>query len=331
MQSKGLLRAAACAFAALTFAMAFGAMSAGPAAALDYPTRPVHWIVPYPPAGTTDILARLIGQYMSEHLGQQVIIENKPGAGNNIGTEAVVNSPADGYTLLLVNPAHGINATLYKKLSFNVLRDIAPVAGITRVPNVMEINPNFPAKTVAEFIAYGKAHPGKINMASSGNGTSVHMSGEMFMAMTGIKMTHVPYRGAGPALTDMIAGTVDVMFDNLPSSIEHIRAGKLRALAVTTDKRSKALPDVPTVAETVPGYEASAWFGIGVPKGTPQEIIDKLNKVVNEALADPKMQARLADLGGAPMPGTPADFGKVMADETAKWKKVVEFSGASID
>ena len=229
----------------------------------------MHWIVPYPPGGTTDILARLIGQYLSEHLGQQFIIENKPGGGNNIGTEAVANSPPDGYTMLLVNPANGINATLYKNLNFNLLRDIAPVAGITRVPNVMEVNPKFPAKTVAEFIAYAKANPGKINMASSGNGTSVHMSGELFMAMTGIKMTHVPYRGAGPALTDMIAGTVDVMFDNMPSSIEHIKAGKLRAIAVTTDKRSAALPDVPTVAETVPGYEASAWFGIGVPKGTP--------------------------------------------------------------
>jgi tripartite-type tricarboxylate transporter receptor subunit TctC len=306
-------------------------IAAGPAAALDYPTRPVHWIVPYPPAGTTDILARLVGQALSERLGQQFIIENKPGGGNNIGTEAVVTSAPDGYTLLLVNPAHGINATLYKKLTFNVLRDIAPVAGLMRVPNVMEVNPNFPAKTVAEFIAYGKANPGKINMASSGNGTSVHMSGEMFMAMTGIKMTHVPYRGSAPALTDMIAGTVDVLFDNLPSSIEHIRGGKLRALAVTTDKRSEALPDVPTVADTVPGYEASAWFGIGVPKNTPPEIIEKLNKAVNDILADPKMKERLAELGGTPMPGTPADFGKVMEAETAKWKKVVEFSGASIE
>ncbi len=302
-----------------------------PAAAADYPTKPVHWIVPYPPGGTTDILARLIGNALSERLGQQFIIENKPGGGNNIGTEAVVNAAPDGYTLLLVNPAHGINATLYKRLTFDVMRDIMPVAGLMRVPNVMEVHPNFPVKTVAEFIAYGKANPGKINMASSGNGTSVHMSGEMFMAMTGIKMTHVPYRGSAPALTDIIGGTVDVMFDNMPSSIEHIRAGKLRALAVTTEKRSEALPDVPTVADTVPGYEASAWFGIGMPRNTPADVIEKLNKTVNEVLGDPKMKARLGELGGAPMPTTPADFGKIMADETAKWKKVVEFSGASVE
>jgi tripartite-type tricarboxylate transporter receptor subunit TctC len=301
------------------------------AQAEDYPTKPIKWVVAYPPGGTTDILARIMGQALSERLGQQFVIDNRPGAGNNIGTEQVVNSAPDGYTILLVNPANGINATLYKKLPFNFLRDIAPVAGITRVPNVMEINPNFPAKTVAEFIDYGKKNPGKINMASSGNGTSVHLSGELFMAMTGIKMTHVPYRGAGPALTDLIAGTTDVLFDNLPSSIEFIRGGKLRALAVTTDKRNVALPDVPTVADTVPGYEASAWFGIGAPKNTPPEIIAKLNKAVNDTLADPKMQAKLADLGGIPMPGTPADFGKVMADETAKWEKVVKFAGASID
>ncbi|HKD24485.1 MAG TPA: tripartite tricarboxylate transporter substrate binding protein [Xanthobacteraceae bacterium] len=301
------------------------------AQAQDYPTKPVKWVVPYPPGGTTDILARLIGQYLSEHLGQQFVIDNRPGAGNNIGTEVVVNSPPDGYTLLLVNPANGINVTLYKKLPFNFLRDIAPVAGITRVPNVMEVNPNFPAKTVAEFIAYGKAHPGKINMASSGNGTSVHLSGELFMAMTGIKMTHVPYRGSGPALTDLIAGTVDTMFDNMPSSIEFIKSGRLRALAVTTETRNEALPEVPVVADTVPGYEASAWFGIGAPKGTPANFIEKINKSVNDALADPKMKMRLAELGGIPMGGTPADFGKVMASETAKWEKAVKFSGASIE
>jgi len=301
------------------------------AQAQDYPTKPVKWVVPYPPGGTTDILARLIGQYLSEHLGQQFVIDNRPGAGNNIGTEVVANSPPDGYTLLLVNPANGINATLYKKLPFNFLRDIAPVAGITRVPNVMEVNPNFPVKTVAEFIAYGKAHPGKINMASSGNGTSVHLSGELFMAMTGVKMTHVPYRGSGPALTDLIAGTVDTMFDNMPSSIEFIKSGKLRALAVTTETRNEALPEVPVVADTVPGYEASAWFGIGAPKGTPANFIEKINKSVNDALADPKMKMRLAELGGIPMGGTPADFGKVMASETAKWEKAVKFSGASIE
>jgi tripartite-type tricarboxylate transporter receptor subunit TctC len=315
------------------FALAVAALGlAGVAAeAQDYPTKPVKWVVAYPPGGTTDILARLIGQYLSEHLGQQFVIDNRPGAGNNIGTEVVVNAPADGYTLLLVNPANGINATLYKRLPFNFLRDIAPVAGILRVPNVMEVNPNFPAKTVAEFIAYGKANPGKINMASSGNGTSVHLSGELFMAMTGIKMTHVPYRGAGPALTDLIAGTVDVMFDNLPSSIEFIKAGKLRALAVTTDARNEALPDVPVVADAVPGYEASAWFGIGAPRGTPATIVEKINKSVNAALADPRMKMRLADLGGIAMSGTPADFGKVMASETAKWEKAVKFSGASIE
>jgi tripartite-type tricarboxylate transporter receptor subunit TctC len=299
--------------------------------ARDYPTKPVKWVVAYPPGGTTDILARIVGQYLSEHLGQQFVIDNRPGAGNNIGTEVVVNSPPDGYTILLVNPANSINATLYKRLPFDFLRDIAPVAGITRVPNVMETTAGFPAKTAAEFIAYGKANPGKINMASSGNGTSVHLSGELFMAMTGIKMVHVPYRGAGPALTDLIAGTMHVMFDNLPSSIEFIKSGKLRALGVTTDKRNDALPDVPAVAETVAGYEASAWFGIGAPKGTPADIIEKLNRTVNAALADPRMKARLADLGGIPMTGTPAEFGKIMAAETEKWAKAVKFSGASID
>jgi tripartite-type tricarboxylate transporter receptor subunit TctC len=303
----------------------------GSAGALDYPTRPIHWIVGYPPGGTTDILARLIGQSLSEKLGQQFIIENKPGAGNNIATETVIRAPPDGYTVLLVNPANGINTSLYKKLSFNFPRDIAPVGGLTRVPNVMEVNPNVPAKTVAEFIAYAKANPGKVNMASSGNGTSVHLSGELFMAMTGVKMTHVPYRGSAPALTDMIAGQVQVLFDNLPSSVEHIKGGKLRALAVTTDKRSDALPGVPTVAETVPGYEASAWFGMGAPKDTPPEIIAVLNKAINEALADPNVKARLADFGGVPMGGTPADFGKIIVDETEKWRKVVEFAGASVD
>jgi tripartite-type tricarboxylate transporter receptor subunit TctC len=307
------------------------AVTTGAAVAADYPTRAVHWVVTYPPGGTTDLLARLVGHYLSEHLGQQFVIENKPGGGNNIGTEYVTRAAPDGYTLLLVNPANGINQSLYRNLKFNLLTDIVPVAGITRVPNVMEVNPNFPAKTVPEFIAYAKAHPGKVNMASSGTGTSVHMSGELFMVMTGIKMAHVPYRGAGPALTDMLAGTVDVIFDNMPSSIGHIKAGKLRALAVTTDKRSAALPDVPTVAETVPGYEASAWFGMGVPKGTPADVIETLNKSVNQALKDPTMIERLAELGGAPMPGTPADFGKVMADEVAKWKKVVEFSGATVE
>jgi tripartite-type tricarboxylate transporter receptor subunit TctC len=303
----------------------------GGAMAQDYPTRPVRWVVPYPAGGSTDILARIIGQYLSERLGQQFVIENKPGGGNNIGTEAVVNATPDGYTLLLVNPAHGINATLYPKLNFNFIRDIAPVAGIMRVPNVMEVNPEVPAKNVAEFISYAKANPGKINWASSGNGTSVHLSGELFKVMTGVQLTHVPYRGSAPALTDMISGQVQVMFDNMPSSVQHILGGKLRALAVTTAQRSPALPDVPTVAETVPGYEASAWFGMGAPKGTPSTIIEKLNKEINAALVDPKIKARLAELGGNTLlPGTPADFGKVIAEETEKWAKVIKSGGVTL-
>ncbi|HKF10918.1 MAG TPA: tripartite tricarboxylate transporter substrate binding protein [Xanthobacteraceae bacterium] len=296
----------------------------GSAAALDYPTRPVRWVVPYTPGGGTDITARIIAQWLSERLGQQFVIENKPGAGNNIGTETVVNSPPDGYTLLLVNPANAINTTLYPKLSFNFLRDIAPVGGVMRVPNVMEVNPAVLAKTVAEFIAYAKANPGKINWATSGNGTSVHLSGELFKLMTGVEMANIPYKGSAPALTDLIAGTVQVIFDNMPPSLPHIRSGKLRALAVTTAIRSEALPEVPTVAETVPGYEASAFYGMGVPKGTPPEIVDKLNKEINAALADPNIKARLADLGGMLTPGTPADFGKLVAVETEKWAKVIK-------
>jgi tripartite-type tricarboxylate transporter receptor subunit TctC len=301
------------------------------ASALDYPTRPVRWIVGYPAGGSTDILARIVGQALSERLGQQFIVENKPGAGNNIGTEAVIHSPPDGYTVYLVNPANAINATLYQKLPFNFIRDMTPVAGLMRVPNVMEVTPSLPAKTVAEFITYAKANPGKINWASSGNGTSVHLSGELFKMMTGIQMTHVPYRGSAPALTDMISGTVHVMFDNMPSSLPHIQAGKLRALAVTTTARSDALPDVPTVADTIPGYEASAFFGMGVPKGTPPEIIEKLNKEINAALADPKMKAKLAEMGGMLIPGTPADFGKVIAEETDKWAKVVKGGGVTLE
>ena len=314
--------------------LAFGLASfagIGGAAALDYPTRPVHWIVGYPAGGSTDIVARLMGQYLSEKLGQQFIIENRPGAGNNIGTEAVVRAPADGYTLLLINPANAINTTLYANLNFDFIRDIAPVAGFIRVPNVMEVNPSVPAKTVAEFIAYAKANPGKINLASSGSGTSIHMSGELFKMMTGVDMVHVPYRGSAPMLTDLLGGQVQVTFDNMPSSIEHIRAGKLRPLAVTTTARSEALPDTPVLADTVPGYEASAWFGAGAPKGTPSEIIEKLNKEINAGLADPKMQARLADLGGMLMAGSPADFGKIIVEETEKWAKVVKFSGAKAE
>ncbi|MFL5065843.1 MAG: Bug family tripartite tricarboxylate transporter substrate binding protein [Xanthobacteraceae bacterium] len=310
----------------LRFVLVLGVWLAGVGQtfAVDYPTRPVRWIVPYPAGGSTDILARIIGQSLSERLGQQFVIENRPGGGNNIGTEAVVHAAPDGYTVLLVNPAHGINATLYPKLSFNFIRDIAPVAGLMRVPNVMEVNPSVPAKTVAEFIAYAKANAGKINWATSGNGTSVHLSGELFKSMTGIDMTHVPYRGSAPALTDLIAGTVHVMFDNMPSSLPHIQGGKLRALGVTTTQRSQALPDVPTVAETVPGYEASAWFGMGAPKGTPADVIDKLNKEINAALQDERVKARLAELGGILIAGTPADFGKVVAEETDKWAKVIK-------
>jgi tripartite-type tricarboxylate transporter receptor subunit TctC len=307
------------------------AVMAGAARADDYPNHSVRWLVGYPPGGSTDICARLIGQYLSEHLGQQFVIENKPGAGNNLATELAAHSPPDGYTVFLVNPANTINASLYKNLSFNFIQDMAPVGGFIRVPNVMEVNPAVPAKTVAEFIGYAKANPGKINMASSGVGTSVHLSGALFMMMTGVDLVHVPYRGAAPALTDLLGGQVQVMFDNLPSSIAHIQAGRLRALAVTTTTRAKALPDVPTVGETVPGYEASAFFGMAVPKGTPREIIDKLNRTINQALADPAMQARLAELGGTNIPGTPEDFGKIVAEETDKWSKVVKATGATAE
>ena len=300
-------------------------------AADPYPTRPIKWIVPYPPAGTTDVLARIVAQWLTEKLGQSVIVENKPGAGNNLGTEAALSAPPDGYTMLLVNPAHGINATLYKNLNFNFIRDVAPVAGLVRTPNVMEVTPSLPVKTVAEFIAYCKANPGKINMASSGSGTSVHLSGELFKFMTGCDMLHVPYKGAGPALVDLMGGQVHVLFDNLPSSIGHIKNGKLRALAVTSQEREPTLPGVPTVGETVPGYEPTAWFGIGMPKNTPREFIDKINAEVNRALADPKMRERLAELGGKPIAGTPEDFGKVIAAETAKWEKVVISSGAKVE
>jgi tripartite-type tricarboxylate transporter receptor subunit TctC len=297
----------------------------------DYPNRPVRFLVGYPPAGTVDICARLIGQYLSEHLHQQFAIENKPGAGNNLATEIAAHAPPDGYTLFLANPANAINASLYKNLSFNFIQDMAPVAGIVQTPNIMEVNPNVPAKTVAEFIAYAKANPGKVNLASSGIGTSVHLSGALFMLMTGVELVHVPYRGASPALTDMMGGQVQVMFDNLPSSIGYVRDGRLRALAVTTATRDKSLPDVPTVGETVKGYEASAFFGITAPKGTPRAIIDKLNKTVNQALADPAMQAKLAELGGTLIPGTPEDFGKMIADETAKWAPVVKATGATAE
>jgi tripartite-type tricarboxylate transporter receptor subunit TctC len=300
------------------------AASMGSASAADYPTRPVKWVVGYPPGGATDIVARLIGQRLSERLGQQFVIENKPGAGNNIATESVINAEPDGYTVLLVNPANYINASLYANLKFNVVRDIAPVAAFNRVPNVMTVNNNVPAKTVAEFIAYVKSNPGKVNLASSGNGTSVHLSGEMFMAMSGAKMQHVPYRGAAPAITDLLGGQVQVIFDNMPSIIQHVRAGSVRALAVTSTAKSSLLPDVPTVAETVPGYEATALFGMGAPKNTPKEIIARLNKEINEVLAEPATKAKLIDLGGEPLIGTPEAFGAMIAAETDKWKKVIE-------
>jgi tripartite-type tricarboxylate transporter receptor subunit TctC len=299
---------------------------AGGASALDYPTRPVRFVVGYPPGGATDILARLVGQRLSEKLGQQFVIENKPGAGNNIATESVVNAE-----ILLVNPANYINASLYTNLKFNFVRDIAPVASFNRVPNVMTVNNAVPAKTVAEFIAYAKANPGKVNLASSGNGTSVHLSGEMFMAMADVKMQHVPYRGAAPAITDLLGGQVQVIFDNMPSIIQHVRSGALRALAVTTTTRSPQLPDVPTVAETVPGYEASALFGVGIPRKTPPELIEKLNKDINEVLAEPAIKARLIDLGGEPLISTPDAFGKMVVAETEKWEKVVKAAGAHVE
>jgi tripartite-type tricarboxylate transporter receptor subunit TctC len=297
----------------------------------DYPNKPIRWIVPYTPAGTTDVLARLMGSYLSQKLGQQVIIENRPGAGNNIGTEMAIRSAPDGYTIFLVNPANAINATLYTKLPFNFLDDMVPIAGIVRVPNVMTVTKNFPAKTVAEFIEYGKKNPGKINMASSGAGTSVHLSGELFKFMTGIDMKHVPYKGAGPATVDLIGGQVDVLFDNMPSIIGHIRSGAVRALGVTTAQRSPALPDVPSVSETVPGYEASAWFGASAPKGTPPAIIARLNREFNAALADPDMKAKLANLGGVPISGTPEQFWALHRMETEKWAKIVKFSGAKAE
>jgi tripartite-type tricarboxylate transporter receptor subunit TctC len=288
-----------------------------------YPTRPVRIIVPFAPAGNTDLLARLIGQWLSERLGQPCLIENRPGAGSNIGTEAVVRAPADGYTLLLISPPAAINATLYDKLNFVFLRDITPVAAVIRTPLVMEVNPAFPARTVPEFIAYAKTNPGKITMASSGVGSSPHATGELFKMMAGVNIIHVPYRGIAPALTDLIGGQVQVTFDGLPTSMEHIKSGKLRALAVTTATRTQLLPDVPAVSEFLPGFEASFWGGFGAPKGTPTDIIDKLNKEINAALGNAKIKSRLAELGGTALPGSPADFGKLIAEETEKWAKVI--------
>jgi tripartite-type tricarboxylate transporter receptor subunit TctC len=317
----------------LQLAAGNAALSAVPriAVAQAYPSRPVRLVVSFPAGGVNDILARLMGQWLSERLGQPFVIENRPGAGTNIGTEAVVRAAADGYTLLLVSPANAINATLYDKLSFNFIRDIAPVASIVSIPLVVEVNPSFQVTSVSGLVAYAKANPGKLNMASGGNGSAGHVTGELFKMMAGVDMLHVPYRGSGPALTDLIAGQVQVTFDPLPSSVEFIRTGKLRALAVTTATRSDALPGIPTVGDVVPGFEASAWYGFGAPRSTPAEIIEKLNREINAVLADPRNKARLAELGGTVISGSPADFSRLMADETEKWAKVVKFSGARPD
>ena len=295
--------------------------------AQTYPSQPVRLLLGYPPGGSADITARLAGQWLSERLGQPFIVESRPGAGTNLATEAVVRAAPDGYTLLLVPPAAAINATLYEKLNFNFLHDIEPIAGIIRFPNVVVVNPSLPIKSIPELIAYAKANPGKLNMASSGNGSTIHMSGELFKMMTGINMVHVPYRGGAPALTDLIGGQVHVMFDNIPTSAEHIKAGRLRGLAVTGPTRSELLPDLPMVADFLPGYEASAWYGLGGPKHIPTEVIDKLNKAMNAILADPKTKTRFTELGGSTLPGSPADFAKYLADETEKWGKVVKFAG----
>jgi tripartite-type tricarboxylate transporter receptor subunit TctC len=315
---RNFLHLAACAAALPTVRIAF---------AQAYPSQPVRLIVPFTPGGAFDTTARQIGHWLSERLGQPFVVENRPGGGGNIGTEAVVRAPADGYTLLLCGTPNAINATLYEKLNFNFIRDIAPVAGVFRGAYVMVVNPSVPAKSIPEFIAYAKANPGKINMASGGVGSAHHVYGELFKMMAGVNLVHVPYRGAGPALVDLLAGQVQVMFALLTSSIEYVRAGRLRALAVTTATRSEALPDIPSVGEFVTGYEASGWFGVGAPRATPVEIVDKLNKEINAGLADPKTKTHLADLGGAVLSGSPAEFGKLIADETENWAKAIKFAG----
>jgi tripartite-type tricarboxylate transporter receptor subunit TctC len=297
------------------------------AAQAAYPNRPVRIVVGFAPGGGVDVTARLIGQALSERLGQQFVIENRPGAGTNIGTEAVVNAVPDGYTLLLATNPNAVNATLYEKLNFNFIRDIAPIAMVSRVPNVMEVHPSFPATTIGDFVAYAKAHPGQINFASAGIGASDHMAGEMFKAMTGIDLVHVPYRGVAPALNDLIGAQVQVMFGSMPSTIQHIKTGKLRALAVTTPIRSDALPEVPSISEVFPGYEASTWYGVGAPKKTPRAIIERLNTEINAALADPKLKARFAELGEQPISMSPAEFEKFVADETERWGRVVRLAG----
>ncbi len=296
-----------------------------------YPTRPVRLICAFPAGGPNDTLARLIGQWLSERLGRPFVVENRPGAATNIATEAVVRAPPDGYTLLLVAQVNAINVTLYERLNFNFIRDIAAVAGIIRVPSILEVNPSVPVHTVPEFIAYAKANPGRLNMASAGNGTSSHLSGELFKIMTGVDILHVPYRGAAAALTDLIAARVQVYFDLMPNSIAHVRSGKVRPLAITTTTRSGALPDLPSVGDFVPGYEVNTWFGVGAPRGTPADIVDKLNEEINAALADPQMKARLAELGGTVLAGTPADFEKLIADETEKWARVIRAANIKPD
>jgi tripartite-type tricarboxylate transporter receptor subunit TctC len=313
----------------LKLAAAVAAAPAFPrlASALDYPTRPVRIVVGFTAGGGVVITARLIGQWLSERLGQSFFIENRPGAGGNLGTEFVVNATSDGYTLLLATVPNAVNASLYEKLNFDFIRDIAPVGGVIRVPMVILLNPSVPAKTVAEFISYAKANPGKINMASAGNGTAPHMAGELFKMMAGVNLVHIPYRGQAPALTDLLGGQVQVLFATAPGTTDYIATGKLRALAVTTASRAELLPDLPPVGDSVPGYETSQWYGICAPKNTPAEIVDKLNKEINAAIADPGMKARFAAIGGEPLPGSPADFGRLIAEETAKWAKVVRAAG----
>ena len=306
-------------------------VTSGVAHAQSYPARPVRLVIGYTPGGSADLTARLMGQWLSEKLGQSFVIENRPGGGTNIATESVVRAAPDGYTLLLVAPANAINATLYEKLNFDFLREMEPIAGIIRFPNVVVVHPSVPVNSIPELIAYAKANPGKLNMASSGNGSTIQMSGELFKMLTGINMVHVPYRGGAPALTDLLSGQVQVMFDNIPTCAEHVKSGKLRGLAVTSTTRSDVLPDLPVVADFLPGYEASAWYGIAAPKGTPPEVIERLNKAVNEILADPKAKARFAEIGAFLLPGSATDFGKLLANETEKWGKVVKFAGAKVD
>jgi tripartite-type tricarboxylate transporter receptor subunit TctC len=317
----------------LHLAASIAALPAVPriARAQAYPTRPVRIVVPFAAGGPNDILARLMGQWLTDRLGQTFVIDNRPGAGGNIGTESVVQAPPDGYTLLQVGPSHAINATLFEKLNFNFIRDIAPIAMLVSQPQIMLVHPSVPTTTTPEFIAYAKKNPGKLNMASAGTGTGPHLTGELFKMMAGVDLVHVPYRGAGPAITDLLGGQVQVAFIGPPASIDHIRAGKLRALAVTSATRWEGLPDVPAVDEFVRGYEASSWFGFGAPRNTPPEIIDTLNKEINAGLANPKMKVRLADLGGTVLSGSPAAFGKLIADETEKWAKVVRAANISVE